>query len=285
MLEKAGNVRKAADALFISHSALSHQIKELENRLAQPLFIRNSTPVIFTEAGQVLLTLAQEILPKVNQAKRTLKGEAQTPATLKIAINCHACFQWLLPVTDYIQQHIADLSVNFIDDDFSQHALAESDLVFTDEKHETSQDNYLLIGEFEVVAVLTNQHPLTEKPYVSAQDFIDQTVLTYPVNHQQLDVFKLFLQPQNIMPLHIKQVHNSHMILQMVAANMGISTLPDWLVTSSVNKNFVSVKRLGKQGVFKKLYAKYPKNSAYNDIIEQLIPRATHAFNALYPEE
>ncbi len=294
-LAGTGNIRKAAEALFTSQSALSHQIKDLEQRLNTPLFIRNTSPVEFTDTGTVLLNLARDILPKIKQANIDLTSTNKSISTLKIAIACHACFQWLLPVTSEFSQQYNDLDIEFIDENFNHKTgrkLSEvnkvsADIFFTDEKLDEPNYLYQEIGQFEVVAVLAKQQQLNSKPvtelsYLTPFDFTYLTLLTYPIETEQLDIFKLFLTPTGITPKKIKQINNSHVMLQMVAANMGIATLPDWLVTSLTQQSLLHTLPLGQSGIYKRLYACYQKDSKYKSQIEQLIPAAKQAFSALY---
>ncbi|MCP4985649.1 MAG: LysR family transcriptional regulator [Colwellia sp.] len=304
-LASTGNIRKTAEVLFTSQSALSHQIKDLELRLNAPLFIRNTSPVEFTETGSVLLTLAHDILPKIELANCELKKPRVAKTTLKIAIACHACFQWLLPVTsDFLQQN-NDLDIEFIDDSFTQNVSrntsnqqvsklsevdkASADILFTDEKLNTPNYLYQKIGQFEVVAVLPKEQQLNSKvitklKYLTPFDFTQLTLLTYPLATDRLDIFKLFLTPAGITPKKVKQVNNSHVMLQMVAANMGVATLPDWLVTSLTQQSILQTLPLGQSGIYKNLYACYQKNSTHKERIEQLIPAAKQAFSALYTQ-
>jgi len=302
-LAGTGNIRKAAEALFTSQSALSHQIKDLEQRLNTPLFIRNTSPVEFTDAGALLLNLAHDILPKIKQTNADLTSRNKSISTIKIAIACHACFQWLLPVTSDFSQKNNDLNIEFIDENFSHnfnHSFnhnrgkklsevnnANADILFTDEKLDEPNYLYQEIGQFEVVAVIAKQQQLNNKPvtelsYLTPFDFTDLTLLTYPLATEKLDIFTLFLTPTDIKPKKVKQVNNSHVMLQMVAANMGIATLPDWLVTSLTQQSLLHTLPLGQSGIYKRLYACYQKDSKYKNQIEQLIPAAKQAFSALY---
>lgn len=311
-LANTGNIRKTAELLFSSQSALSHQIKELEKRLDTPLFIRNSSPVEFTDSGKILLNLANDILPRIVAANTALKMPKEVVTTLRLAVACHACFQWLLPVTaNFSEQNIITkdhnqgiekINIEFIDDSFSglasEHQTSTSllkneqvDVLFTDEKIIDERYVYQEIGQFEVVAVLSQQQAkkLDNSNFITAEHFRSFTLLTYPIAIEQLDIFKLFLSPARVSPNKIKQVNNSHVMLQMVAANMGVATLPDWLVSSLTQQSLVTSKRLGEQGIYKTLYARYDKNSQPNDkeslrlkIIEMLLPKAIQAFSALY---
>jgi LysR family transcriptional regulator for metE and metH len=308
-LANTGNIRKAAEELFSSQSALSHQIKDLELRLNTPLFIRNTSPVEFTDAGKVLLNLGKEILPKIKQANDTLKSPILTTSSLKIAIACHACFQWLLPVTSHFSQENNKIELEFVDESFEvnkpkKHSDEEVDILFTDEKLAEENIIYQEIGRFEVLAVLSKQVmvnrntvdikqdaiqklPLTfanedTSPYLLPEHFSRFTLLTYPLPHEQLDIFKLFLTPANCKANKIKQVNNSHVMLQMVSANMGVATLPDWLVSSATQQSLFHCMRLGETGIHKKLYARYDKNSKQLDMIEKLLPEAIKEFSNLY---
>lgn len=308
-LARTGNIRKAAEELFSSQSALSHQIKDLEQRLGTQLFFRNTSPVVFTEAGKNLLNLGEEILPKINIVNRQLKSPSSTTSSLKISIACHACFQWLLPVTSYFSQHNSNVELEFIDESFGlskQKKLnnEDADILFTDEKLFEQGMIYQEIGQFEVVAVLSKQvnfiknenshqhtkinlQQLTNKhnkaiPYLLPEHFSQFTLLTYPLPPEQLDIFKLFLTPEKYVPKKVKQVNNSHMMLQMVAANMGVATLPDWLVNSSTQKSLFHCIRIGESGIHKKLYARYEQDSEQLAMIEKLLPEAIKEFSNLY---
>ena len=302
-LANTGNIRKAAEELFSSQSALSHQIKDLEQRLNAPLFIRNTSPVEFTEAGKVLLSLGEELLPKIKEANNTLKSPSLAPSSLKIAIACHACFQWLLPVTSHFSQQNNKVELEFIDESFEIYKHKKQgedkvDILFTDEKLAEENVIYQEIGQFEVMAVLSNQQASklklseqierfsqddeTTTPYLLPEHFRQLTLLTYPLPPEQLDIFKLFLTPAKCKPSKIKQVTNSHVMLQMVSANMGVATLPDWLVSSVTQQSLFHCMRLGETGIHKKLYARYDKNSKQRDMIEKLLPEAIREFTNLY---
>jgi len=309
-LAATGNIRKAAEELFSSQSALSHQIKDLEQRINTPLFIRNTSPVEFTEAGKLLLNLAEEILPKIKQANNALKSPQLTISTLKIAIACHACFQWLLPVTSHFSQQNNKVELEFIDESFEinkpkKHGEDKADIFFTDEKLIEENVIYQEIGQFEVMAILSNQESskqgfsdqelanqsltkqeLADKKvtatYLLPEQFSQLTLLTYPLPTEQLDIFKLFLTPAKCKPNKVKQVTNSHVMLQMVSANMGVATLPDWLVSSATQQSLFHCMRLGETGIHKKLYARYDKNSKQLAMIEKLLPEAIREFANLY---
>jgi len=281
-LQATGSIRKAADCLFTSQSALSHQIKDLESRINTELFIRNSSPLKFTPKGLLLLNLAKNILPQVENVKMELKGRSINKS-LTIAIKCHACFQWLLPVTKEIEYNFKNINVEFIDTPFTDddEKLRPADILFTDETVDKTDKKSVTIGEFELVAVLAKKHPLVRYKFLTAEHFIDQTLLTYPVEKENLDIFIHYLTPANVQPKSIKKVSNSHVILQMVAADMGISVLPYWLVKTMDSHSLVEVKQISLKGLRKTLYMRYDNSKVEKKIIKQLIPAVQSAFKQL----
>ena len=100
-LRETGSLVEAAEKVFLTQSALSHQIKDLEHKLNLDLFIRKTKPVEFTTAGQRLLLLADDLLPQIRNTERELSRlAAGSVGRLNIAIECHSCFQWLMPSLD-----------------------------------------------------------------------------------------------------------------------------------------------------------------------------------------
>ena len=104
-LREADSLVDAADRLHLTQSALSHQFKELEERMGMPLFVRKTKPVRFTSAGLRLLQLADATLPLLRAAERDIGRLAGgTAGRLHMAIECHSCFQWLMPTIDQFRE-------------------------------------------------------------------------------------------------------------------------------------------------------------------------------------
>ncbi len=100
-LREADSLVEAAERLHLTQSALSHQFKELEERLGLPIFVRKTKPIRFTSAGLRLLQLADATLPLLRSAERDIARLAGgTAGRLHMAIECHSCFQWLMPTID-----------------------------------------------------------------------------------------------------------------------------------------------------------------------------------------
>ena len=283
-LQQAGSVVAAAEHLFTSQSALSHQLKELESRLGGPLFKRKTSPVEFTEKGQMLLALAQTVLPQIQQVELQLKPALAAAQRLAIGIECHACFDWLLPAIAEFQQQQPQIETELIGDSLFAvpTALREHSIIFTDEPQQAEEMQLRVIGEFEVVLAMATNDMLTHKAVIEPQDLVTSTLMTYPVEHQRLDIFKRFLQPANCQPAQWRKVENSHVILQMVAAGLGVSALPDWLVAKHLKQGVMSARPLSAEGIKRTLYASF--HQAIAPLAELFIPIAQAHYAELSAE-
>lgn len=96
-------------------------------------------------------------------------------------------------------------------------------------------------------------HPLARKEYLTAKDFADETLITYPVPEEMLDILR-YLKPRGIEPKK-RTAELTVAILQLVASTRGIAAMPIWAVQSYLQSNYVLGKRIGKNGLFGKLYA------------------------------
>jgi LysR family transcriptional regulator, regulator for metE and metH len=259
-LRDTGSLVDAAERIFLTQSALSHQLKELEAKLDCELFIRKSRPIRFTEAGKRLLVLADEVIAKVSEAERDVKklmhGEA---GRLFMAIECHSCFNWLMPTIDIFRNQWPaielDFSSGFTFEPLPALAKGDIDLVVTSDPLPLKGLEYVPLFSYEMQIAISNQHPLALKTFLTPKDLADQTLITYPVDRDRLDIFKQFLRPAGIEPRALRTSELTLMMVQLVANNRGICALPNWVLAEYVSKELISVRSAGEHGIWPTLYA------------------------------
>lgn len=259
-LRETGSLVEAAERLFLTQSALSHQLKELESRLECELFVRKSRPLRFTEAGKRLLLLADEVTAKVSEAERDLQkllhGEA---GRLYMAIECHSCFNWLMPTVEvYRNQWPAielDFSSGFTFEPLPALAQGEVDLVITSDPLPLKGVEYVPLFSYEMQIAIANQHPLHPKGFLQPEDLAEQTIITYPVERNRLDIFKYFLDPAGIVPAGVRTSELTLMMVQLVVSGRGVCALPNWVLAEYVDQALISVRSAGEQGIWPTLYA------------------------------
>ncbi|MEM0949330.1 MAG: LysR family transcriptional regulator [Pseudomonadota bacterium] len=259
-IHEAGGLARAADQLHITQSALSHQVKGLEDQAGVELFVRRSKPLKLSAAGKRLLTLAEKVLPEVEALEADFKGLVSgRTGRLHIAIECHACFEWLFPVLEQFRQAWPDVDVDIRPglafDALPALGREEVDLVVSSDPEEIEDVDFTALFDYEPVFVASSQHPLAQKPFVEAADFRGQTLITYPVDRARLDVFSQLLTPAKVEPASVRQVELTAVILLLVASNRGVAVLPDWVVREvRYNSDYVT-RPITEAGVTRRLYA------------------------------
>ncbi|THB62867.1 MAG: LysR family transcriptional regulator [Gammaproteobacteria bacterium] len=250
----------AADALCVTQSALSHQIKNLEETFNAELFFRKSRPLKLTPAGESLLKLANEIIPLVLDAEKELKQiSLGTSGRLHIAIECHSCFEWLIPSMDNFKidwpEVSLDLSFGFAFDPFPALLDGKLDLVVSSDPVDIDGIAFLPLFDFKMQLAVPLGHKFIEKGFVVPEDLEDETLITYPVDRERLDIYRGFLDPAGVTPKESRTAEMTIMMIQLVNSNCGIASLPSWAIHEYIERNRVAAVDLGKGGYWGTLYA------------------------------
>ena len=275
-IHESGGLARAAEVMNITQSALSHQIKGLEEQAQISLFIRRSKPLRLSAAGMRLLALAEKVLPEVQALQDDFAGlNSGRAGRLHIAIECHACFEWLFPVLEEFRQAWPDVDVD-IRAGLSFDALTalqkeQVDLVVSSDPEDLDGIEFAPLFDYEPVFVAAAKNPLAQKPYIEAADFRDQTLITYPVDRSKLDAFTELLGPAKIEPAAIRQVELTAVILLLVASNRGVAVLPDWVVREvRYNSDYVTLP-LTKNGLTRRLFAAVREDEATKPYMAHLL--------------
>ncbi|WP_420862636.1 LysR family transcriptional regulator [Algirhabdus cladophorae] len=259
-IHQAGGVARAADQLNITQSALSHQIKGLEDQAGVDLFVRRSKPLKLSAAGMKLLALAEKILPEVAALEADFAGlQSGKAGRLHIAIECHACFEWLFPVLEEFRKAWPEVDVDILPglafDALPALEREKVDVVISSDPETLQGIDFTPLFDYAPVFVASSTHPLAQKPHVEAEDFRGQTLITYPVDRARLDVFSQLLSPAKVEPAAIRQVELTAVILLLVASDRGVAVLPDWVVREvKYNSDYVT-RPLTKDGITRRLFA------------------------------
>jgi LysR family transcriptional regulator for metE and metH len=258
-LREAGNLLRAATLLNVTQSALSHQIKQLEDHHGTPLFERKSVPVRFTPAGERLLKLADVVVPQVENAERDIVRLAQGAAgQLRIAVECHTCFDWLMPAMDVFRSRWPEVELDIVSgfqaDPVGLLYEHRADVAIVSDIDPDETVDYHALFRFEIVALLAKDHPLAGRDHLVAQDFASDTLITYPVPDDMLDIVRQVLKPAGVQTAR-RTTELTVAILQLVASRRGIATLPIWAAQNYLNRDYVLAKRITPDGLTGRLYA------------------------------
>jgi len=258
-VERQGSLTAAADVLHVTQSALSHSMKKLEQQLGTDLWLREGRALRLTQAGQYLHAVAQRLIPQLDLAEERLRQFAKGErGTLRIGMECHPCYQWLLKI---VSGYLAAWPL--VDVDVKQKfqfggigALFgyEIDLLVTPDPLLKPGLVFEPVFDYEQVLVVHKDHPWAGQDEVRPAQLMEETLITYPVPVERLDIYNLFLLPANVAPRQHKTIETTDIMLQMVASGRGVTALPRWLVTDYAPHLQLRTLRLGPDGIRKHIY-------------------------------
>ncbi|MCU7930293.1 MAG: LysR family transcriptional regulator [Candidatus Thiodiazotropha sp. (ex Codakia rugifera)] len=261
-LQRHGTLTEAANALCLSQSALSHQIRYLEKKLGVAIWEKEGRRLRLTRAGGLMLNSAEKILPLLEQTEQTLKAFAEgKQGILRIGVECYPCYEWLTGViSDYLQS-APDVDVDIfhqfqfsgIEGLLNRHI----DMLITPDRGEYAELLFDLLFEYELVLLVAESHPLASAKWVKPSHLAHERLITFPVAAERLDILTQFLWPAAVRPDNLKQIESIEIMLRLVAFGRGVCALPGWLAAKVSRQLPIKSVHLGRQGIHRKLYAAF----------------------------
>jgi LysR family transcriptional regulator for metE and metH len=258
-VEQSGSLTAAADALCLTQSALSHAMKKLEQQLGTPVWVREGRKLRPTQSGLYLLSLASRLLPQFEHAEELVGQIARGQrGSLRIGMECHPCYQWLLKVVGPYLENWPGVDVD-VKQRFQFGGIGalfgyDIDVLVTPDPLHRKGLVYEPVFDYEQVLVVPSSHALASRPWAEPADLESETLITYPVDVERLDIYTRFLVPAHSSPARHKTIETTDIMLQMVAAGRGVSALPRWLVEEYAHKMPIRPVRLGQEGIDKQIF-------------------------------
>ena len=278
-VEKQGSLTAAAGVLCLTQSALSHSMKKLEQHLGADIWLREGRSLRLTQAGQYLLAVANRVLPQLDLAEERLRQFAQGErGTLRIGMECHPCYQWLLKIVAPYLARWPDVDVD-VKQKFQFGGIGalfgyEIDLLVTPDPLFKPGLKFEPVFDYEQVLVVARRHPLAGAAHVKPRQLAGEVLVTYPVETDRLDIFNQFLTPAGVAPRRHKVIETTDIMLQMVASGRGVAALPRWLVQEYSDKMDVVPVQLGPRGITKHIYLGVREADTEIDYLKAFIEQA-----------
>jgi LysR family transcriptional regulator for metE and metH len=216
------------------------------------------------------------VLPLVHGAEQDLirlaGGEA---GRIFMAIECHSCFEWLLPAIDRYREAWSDVELDIASGfhfaPLPALARGDLDLVITADPVDDPGLAYLPLFSYEAQLAVARDHRLAAREWVEPDDLAAETLISYPVDRERLDIFKNFLDPAGVEPMRIRNAELTTMMVQLVASGRGVVCLPNWALHEYRQRDYVLVKSLGEEGVWPTLYAAVRRDQASAPFIQGFV--------------
>ena len=278
-VDKQGSLTAAAGMLHVTQSALSHTMRKLEQQLGTEIWRREGRNLQLTQAGQYLLAVANRVLPQLDLAEERLGQFAQGErGSLRIGMECHPCYQWLLKIVSPYLSTWPDVDVD-VKQKFQFGGIGalfgyEIDLLVTPDPLYKPGLKFEPVFDYEQVLVVNKDHALAKVDYAKPKDLDREVLISYPVDIDRLDIYNQFLLPAGIAPRRHKAIETTDIMMQMVASGRGVAALPRWLVEEYAEKLDVVPVRLGKHGIAKQIFLGMRETEAVIDYLQAFMELA-----------
>ncbi|MBC7454023.1 MAG: LysR family transcriptional regulator [Massilia sp.] len=278
-VDRLGSLTAAADVLCVTQSALSHTIKKMEQQLGTAVWTREARTLRLTQAGHYLLSLANRLLPQLEHAEKMMQQYADGHrGNLRIGMECHPCYQWLLKIVSPYLSNWPDVDVD-VKQKFQFGGIGalfghEIDLLVTPDPLHKPGLRFEPVFDYEQVLAVGRQHRLAGHAYIVPEQLAEETLITYPVEIERQDIYNHFLSPAGFKPRRHKVIETTDILLEMVATGRGVAALPGWLVAEYADKVAISPVRLGPDGIAKQIFLGVRESDAHIDYVKAFIELA-----------
>jgi len=283
-LAAEGTLTAAGKKLFLSQSALSHQLREIEDELGIQLFQRAKRRMVLTSAGKRVLDSADVVLGEIETARnditRMSTGES---GTLRVSACCSAGFHWLPKVLKPFKKSFPGVEVR-IDTASSHDPIAllmssAADIAIVNFKREHQGIAYLKLFDDQMVTVIRHDHPWAERPKIAARDFAEAHLISYDLPFADLEFNRQILAPAGVEPKSVTKVPTTDAIIELVKAGMGVAVLNLWTIQPYLESHELAAVRLRKNGFDHSWYAAVTDDRRKPPYIAQFIGFLTNSRN------
>ena len=269
-IETADTLTKAAELLDISQPALSSRLHDAEEILGTSLCQRRGRRLTLSGPGHVLLRSARKILEELAAVEKELTNlPAHASRGIRVGMPQYASFSWLPAAVRDFEKLFPSVELEIVSKAALQprHALFrnEIDIALVSSPTRNIQidrsrfrSRRLIRDEF--VALLPADHTKADKPFLVADDFIDETYITNSAVPERNREYELFFQPNAVYPERVVQVGFTGAILELVAAGIGTTIITRWILESDDRLPGVVSRPLTKSGLFVNWFAIFPRN-------------------------
>lgn len=270
------SVTRAADRLNVTQSAVSHQLREIEEQLGTPIFVRSGRRMLPTPAGRLIVEAAGQVLgtigrleARVGQLARNVTGE------LRVCTHCYTGYHWLPPIVDGLRRRYPSFALNIAPEHTFDPIAAlldgKLDLAIMNERSPDRRLRYHELFEDEHVAVVRPDHRWASRPFVSASELGHEALYLYSRSIERSFIVKNVLRPAGVEPTNVAYLQLTEGILEMVKAGMGASVLPKWSISAALASHDVAAVRITKGGVFRKWYAVTQNDVELTPFVQEFI--------------
>jgi len=256
----SGSVTRAAEELHRTQSALSHQLRAVEERLGTALFLRVGKRMVATAAGERVLATARRVLDDIRTTEEDVRRlGARQAGVLRVCAQCNTGYHWLPPLVDVFRRRYPDIEVSLAVECTLRpvDALLEGklDIAIVTQSVHHDQVRVRPLFEDEHAAIVAPDHAFAKRPFVRPQDFASERLLLYSSSPDDSFTIQTILRPAGVTPRRVSFVMLTEAILEMVKARLGISVMQTWAIEPAIRAGDVRAIPITPAGIHRQWHA------------------------------
>jgi DNA-binding transcriptional LysR family regulator len=251
---EVGSFTGAGERLDVSQSAISQQIRALEEELGVPLLMRTAKSLHITPAGDILLHCARHVLDRVDETRRLLEEHAHGRGGLvRIGTPEPPCNYLLPEILVELKRRFPRIDARVISGHTSQ-TLArlqagELDVALLPLPVEAEKLRVVEVGRDELVAVVPPDHSWTAMPFVTARDFEKEPLLVYDRASQITELTLEFLLAEGVFPRIAAEIDHLEALKDLAQKRLGVAVIPAWSANREIAAGLLAPVQLGPTGI------------------------------------
>jgi LysR family transcriptional regulator for metE and metH len=270
---ESGTVTEASKRLHLTQSALSHQLRDAEERLGAPLFLRLGKKMVLTSAGETLLISTQRVLEDlVNAEKAVADTTGEIRGVIRLSTECYTCYHWLPPVMTEFHKKFPGVEIRVNAEVTAEAVCAVMEgkldvaISFCTEPVKKGLRRIALFDD-EMLLTMSPKHRFAKMDYVRPAELAGETVLIYPPRSESTILVHV-MQPAGAEPGRVIEIPLTEGLIELAAAGTGIGLLASWAVEPEVRAKKVVTKSVGPHGLHRTWYAMTLKEQEHPEYLE-----------------
>ena len=273
-----GNLTKAAEHLFLSQSALSHQLKEIESFFHTQIFIRQKNRMVLTKAGEIILSASEKILDEIDATQRKIRQLTDKDAgEIRLSTQCYTSYHWLSAfIRDFRKQFPrVEVTIDAGATHRSEEYLIQNKIdIGITTSNLNKKLNYMPLFKDEHVAVVAPDHPWAKLEFVEPVQFLSENYIMYDIPEEESMMYQFLF--SNGSPKKLYKMSLTEAMIQLAKAGLGVATLANWAVKPHLDSGELIAVRITEKGIRRTWYAATLKNKqvpAYTTLFVRSLAR------------
>jgi LysR family cyn operon transcriptional activator len=234
------NFTRAAERLHLTQSAVSHQIKALEEELGEPLFIRAKRGVKLSQAGQIALEYVQRILDDSEALRESVSGRERKPVgRVRVAAATQAFVHLFAPLFESFMDSHHGIDLSFRTTVSTEQTVADilngaADVGFASLAVYSPNLQVTKLFEDELALIVSKDHKLAKKRTATVAEIQQEKLILFERGASIRRATDHFFDQIGVRPDLALESNDTYFIKRMIERGLGASLLPGWAVRDEV---------------------------------------------------